>query len=119
MIAPPHLANAASVATLGSMAAWTDEPLADREFPNEEDLVDDDDVLGSIVPCPNCGRGIFEDAPQCPICHEWVTGRSSWRSSPKWYVRGGLWAARALLINWLFWIGLTAVTVALMWMGKR
>jgi len=89
-------------------------------MPDEADLVDDDDeVLGSIVPCPNCGRGIFEDAQQCPACHQWIIRTNSWRSSPKWYVRGGLWAARTLLVNWLFWIALTAAGVALMWIRHK
>ena len=102
-----------------AMAAWTDEPLDEREFPDDEDLDDDNDVLGSIAPCPNCGRGVFDEAPKCPACGEWIVHRSSWRTSRKWYVRGGSWAAKTLLLNWLFWIGLTAAGVVLWWIRNR
>jgi len=102
------------------MTAWADEPLDDNEFPDEDDLGDDsDEVLGALVPCPNCGRAIWEGVQQCPECHEWILDRATWRSSRKWYVRGGLWAARTLLVNWLFWIGAAALVAVALVIGRR
>jgi len=89
------------------MAAWSDEPLAEREFPDETDLAEEGHAAGAIVPCPACGVGIHDQAQQCPHCKTWITHRlEDWRNSGKWYVRGGLWLAKTLLWNWLFWIGL-------------
>jgi hypothetical protein len=102
------------------MAAWSDEPLDEREFPDEEDLQDDeDDILASIIPCPCCGSAMHEDSPQCPQCKEWITRPAgSWRSSGKWYVRGGKWASRTLLMNWLMWIALGLLAVLAILMGR-
>lgn len=99
------------------MAAWSDKPLEDREFPDDQDILDDeeDNVLASLTPCPSCGRAVHEQTQQCPHCKQWIlAGRGSWRDSRKWYVRGGLWMSRTLLWNWLFWIALSALGV-LIW----
>ncbi|NLF31628.1 MAG: hypothetical protein GX591_12165 [Planctomycetes bacterium] len=99
---------------------WSDEPLDEDEFPDEADLADDgDEVLGSLVPCPHCGRAMYEEAPRCPMCGQWVSRHGRWRTSRKVYVRGGLWLARLLLANWLLWIALSAAAVVLWWMGRE
>ncbi len=101
------------------MGAWSDEPLDENEYPDEADLADDEDeVLGSLVPCPYCGRGMYEDSPRCPSCGQWVTRTGRWRTSRKVYVRGGLWLARVLLANWLLWIALSAIAVVLWWVRR-
>ncbi len=86
-------------------------PLEDRELPDEADLDDDDET--DVSPCPACGELIYEDAPQCPYCREWVVrGDVGLRDSGKWYVRAGLFLTRTLLINWFFWMAVTAVGIA-------
>ena len=92
---------------------FEDKPLEDREYPDEDDLVDEDDPSTRLVRCGNCGEMIHELAPQCPHCREWIiAGQSDWRSSRKWYVRGGLHLAKTLLWNWLFWLALAALAAA-------
>ncbi len=115
------MANGLISDTLVRMSAWTDEPLDEREFPDDEDLIDaEDEAPGSITPCPHCGCGMYEDAPQCPKCRQWVSDATGqWRRSGKWYVRGGLWLTRTLLLNWLFWIGSTALAALAWWLGRR
>lgn len=97
------------------MAAWADEPLDDREFPDGSDL-DDDDVLAGIVTCPDCCAAMHEDSPQCPHCKQWVSHRlGDWRSSRKWYVRGGRWVAKGLLVNWPAVLGIS-VPALFLWL---
>ena len=40
----------------------------------DDDDVDeaDDDEIAEQVPCPECGRLIYEDTQQCPHCGQWV-----------------------------------------------
>ena len=91
-----------------------DKPLEDKEFPDEEDLLDDDgeDEQPSLrlSRCPACGETVYEQAQQCPHCKEWISpARATWRDSRKWYVRGGLYLTKTLLLNWLFWLVLAAI----------
>ena len=52
----------------------------------DEDWPDDDDSA-ELVPCPNCGREIYEEAEQCPSCGEYVTHDNRiLASKPGWYV---------------------------------
>ncbi len=49
-------------------------------------------------PCPNCGTDIYEDAPSCSACGEWVdwstaaASRKVWwaQQQPTWWVYLGL-----------------------------
>ncbi len=48
-------------------ADWGDE---DPEAPQERDREADED--SECVPCPHCGRPVYEDADRCPHCGEFV-----------------------------------------------
>jgi hypothetical protein len=89
-----------------------DKPLEEKEYPDEGDLQAGDDEGGSsdLVCCPACGELIWAQAQRCPHCKEWVVAPGQgWRASRKWYVRGGLYLARTLALNWLFWLVVAAV----------
>ena len=88
-----------------------DEPLEDREYPDEADLAEREDEQETLrlLPCPACGELVCEQAQQCPHCKEWILPSGGLGSSRKWYVRGGLYLTRTLLLNWLFWLGLMAL----------
>ncbi len=89
--------------------ARSEQPLEEKEYPDAADL-DEDDPATDVVRCPGCGEWIYEDAPQCPYCREWILGSSAgWRESRKWYVRGGLYLAKTLLVNWFFWLAVAAL----------
>jgi hypothetical protein len=94
----------------------SDKPLEEREYPDEADLSDEEDEEESAVRlsrCPACGELIYEQAQQCPYCKEWIVPRErSWRDSRKWYVRGGLYLTKTLLLNWFFWLALAAIAAA-------
>ena len=52
---------------------------------SDEDLDDD-----PTIPCRNCGRPVYDDAPQCPHCGEYGPdgGRGGpWSHKPRWLVR--------------------------------
>ncbi|HWL09710.1 MAG TPA: zinc-ribbon domain-containing protein [Planctomicrobium sp.] len=55
----------------------------DEEYPDEPDE-------SGTVECPNCGTDVYEDAPSCPVCGEYlVTGSRTgpaWQGKPMWYV---------------------------------
>ena len=62
---------------------------ADPEGPQECDLLDEDDDGVDVEPCPNCGRGVYEEAERCPYCGEWIeTGAG--RTLPRGPVIAGI-----------------------------
>jgi len=90
-----------------------DKPLEDREYPDETDL---NDPGASFLSCPFCNGLIYDESPQCPHCNQWLTHRlSDWRQSDKWYIRGGLWAARTILHTWLLWLAIGLIGL-LLWL---
>ena len=56
---------------------------------NEVDPIDEDQMDDATIPCGNCGRPVYEDAPQCPYCGEYGpdTGRGGWSNKPRWLTR--------------------------------
>jgi hypothetical protein len=93
----------------------SDKPLEEREFPDESDLVDqqEESPIGFVY-CPACGEPTIEEAPRCPHCGEWfVHPGQGWRRGGKWYVRGGLYLVRLILVNWLFWLLLAAAAAVI------
>ena len=75
--------------------------LDEREYPDEEDFQDHDDDLAETLPCPECGREIYEDSPTCPHCGCYVTFTNS------------LWSGRSLLWIVLGALGIVAVVLSL------
>jgi hypothetical protein len=72
------------------MRSDDDEPLGDGHDNDywDDDALDDD--TAEVMPCPECGAEIYEDAEQCPVCGCYVTfGTSPWSGrSPIWIVLG-------------------------------
>lgn len=51
----------------------------------EEDLAADDE--SEVVPCPECGADVYEDAEQCPACGQYVVhGSRMWSGRPWWWI---------------------------------
>ena len=61
---------------------------------------DDDDEESDVIECPACGAEIYEDAPQCPVCENYVVRESqSFSGKPVWYV--ALAVAGIIAVIWL------------------
>jgi hypothetical protein len=43
---------------------------------------DDDDTM----PCPHCGRAIYDDAERCPFCEKYVSREDAPSRQPVWIV---------------------------------
>ena len=75
--------------------AWLDGEFDD--FP--------DDAPAELLPCPECGADIYEEAEQCPICGSYVTFRTN------------VWADRSLAWVLVGLAGVVAFVVGLVWFG--
>ena len=49
-----------------------------------DDSYDDEDEEDVYLPCPNCKQEIYEDAPKCPYCGEYVTHSTALNPIWKW-----------------------------------
>ena len=38
------------------------------------------------IECPKCGEAIYDDAPQCPHCGQYITSADVARRPPTWFV---------------------------------
>lgn len=68
------------------MEEWEDQ---DPDAPLDVDLADDSD---DAVPCPACGRDVYEDADQCVHCGEWIIPSVTGAGGLHW-----VWIAAAIL----------------------
>lgn len=91
-----------------------EKPLESKEFPDEADIESDEaDEMVGLSRCGECGELIYEDTPRCPHCGCWVVEPGQqWRQSGKWYVRGGLFLARMVVVNWIVPLILAGVAAA-------
>ena len=70
---------------------------------DELDFSGDDQA--ETLPCPECGREIYEEAEQCPHCGQYVTFSShSFQNKPWWWIALGLLGVLAVL-GWLVTAG--------------
>lgn len=92
-----------------SRARWTgdsgddwrgDDPLDDREGPQECDVESDSDDL-AVVPCPACRRDVSELADRCPHCGDWIVQDAAAGSARKPLL---IVIAILLLIALLLWV---------------
>lgn len=55
-----------------------DDDADDDDWDDDVDAGDDsDDGDEPTIPCPSCGREIFEDSPQCPFCERYLSREDS------------------------------------------
>ena len=95
-----------------SMAAWSSKPLDDREYPDEADTAEEpEDQV--VLPCPECGAAVYEEAPLCPHCGFALPDNlRTWKTPARWYFRAGRYLAKTLAVNWLAWVAIGALTLA-------
>ncbi len=81
---------------------WEDES---NQWDDDEDFADEDDEEPTIL-CPYCRAEMWEEAPQCPECGEYLSvedrqARHEWQ--PRWIV------LTALMLLLLIALGIVAV----------
>lgn len=79
---------------------WIDEgydELSPSEYPDADELYDGDSAV--VVPCPECGADIDEEAPQCSLCGHYVTHETSfWSGRPAWWILLGVLGIVAMIL---------------------
>ena len=63
----------------------------------DEDEFYDQDQDDLTVPCPVCNEPVYEDAPQCPGCGNYLSDADFRKRSSKWMV----FVVGALIAMWL------------------
>jgi hypothetical protein len=75
-----------------------DHEYEDPEYdePGEEE---DDEESVDLLPCPECGAEVYEEAERCPACGNYIVHESSvWSGRPFWWILlGGLGMLLAVL----------------------
>jgi len=65
----------------------------------DDDLDQYDDDFSETLPCPNCGKEIYEDAERCPYCGEYVVfTNSQWVGRPLWWILLGILGILATIV---------------------
>ena len=64
---------------------------------DERDFDDDDE--SELLPCPNCGAEVYEDALRCPVCGDYITfGTNVWSGRYWWWIVLGLLGLAAVML---------------------
>ena len=83
------------------MSDWRDDqPLEDWEYPDADDS---DDSAADTITCPVCQEDVYEEAPQCPRCGQYITA-DDLRSIRK--PMGWIWLAVVVIVIGGFVVGL-------------
>jgi predicted nucleic acid-binding Zn ribbon protein len=81
--------------------------LDDPEAPDEADQDeggDEDDATAETVPCPHCGKAIYEEAEVCPHCGAFVDREARAGRSP-WVFVTAIVLVAAILLGWVASMG--------------
>jgi predicted nucleic acid-binding Zn ribbon protein len=60
----------------------------------------DDDWDDDTVPCPYCGKAVYEDAERCPYCENYLSREDAPGRQPTWIVIGVL-VCLVLVAGWI------------------
>ena len=72
--------------------------LDEREDPEPSDIDDDDDA--ETIPCPYCGKDVYEQAELCPHCGSYLSREDAPPTRLRWAVA----VIVAFLVIALIWI---------------
>lgn len=61
-----------------------------------ESFEDDDDTM----PCPYCGKAIYDDAERCPYCEHYISREDEPSKQPVWLIIGVL-ICLAIVALWI------------------
>lgn len=73
------------------------------DFDDGSDVDGSDDEDSPTIECRMCGCDVYEDAPQCPVCGEWIERTPRiWAGRPWWWVWLGMIGIIAVIWSLLF-----------------
>jgi hypothetical protein len=85
-----------------------DDPFEDEEYVEYDSCEDEEDTddtaggeEGSTVPCPYCGKDIFDDSPRCPYCGNYISESDSPPSRKPWWIVVGVIVCLYLIYRWV------------------
>jgi len=72
-----------------------EDEFTSNEFADDDDHYEpeewSDDESVELVECSHCGAEVYEEAPQCPVCGNYmVVSTSAMSGKPLWFVLLGL-----------------------------
>jgi hypothetical protein len=53
------------------------------------------------VPCPYCGRAIYEDSPSCPHCGNYISDEDAPTGRKPWWLIVGALLCLAVVLMWV------------------
>ena len=74
--------------------------LHEREDPDESDVDSEDE--SETLPCPFCGKPVYEAADVCPYCRNFVSIADLSERKP-WWVVAAVVALLAATLLWVVW----------------
>src|SRR5687768_3780594 len=78
-----------------------DDEVDDREDPDPSDQDASDDEDEDTLPCPFCGKPVYEGADVCPYCRNFITFDTPGRSRKRWALIGGVLALVAAIMAYV------------------
>jgi hypothetical protein len=75
---------------------WGDEYACDGCAWDRDGNADD-----STIPCPYCGREIYEDSPRCPHCGQYISAEDAPPSRPQWWIVAGVALCLGAILVWI------------------
>jgi len=72
----------------------------------DEDEWDDDEDDGgededATIPCPHCGRPIYEDSERCPYCGDYVSDHDAAPARKPWWIILGTLLVFYMVYRWI------------------
>jgi hypothetical protein len=89
----------------GDAVAYDDEEDDEAYLDDSEEIGDDDlDVGGDdseTLPCPECGKPVYEQADRCPICGSFIIGGNPTQRQPRWVLVVVIVMILVVLVVWV------------------
>jgi len=74
----------------------------DDDWDDAEDEVDEPpDEDENTIPCPHCGRPIYDEAERCSYCENYISKEDSRPTPKKWWILVGLAVCLAIALVWV------------------
>jgi hypothetical protein len=62
---------------------------------------DDDDEGEAAVPCPYCGKEMYEDSPRCPHCGQYISDEDAPPRRAPWWIIVGVVLCLCAVVVWI------------------